>query len=177
MQPVSFQDLILLAEDVLNQMRKRGLSLATAESCTGGLVSAFLTSVPGSSDVLDRGFVTYSNAAKIEMLGVGNASLTREGAVSETVAGEMAAGALDRSEADIAVAVTGVAGPGGSESKPEGRVCFAIAGRGTTRIRQHDFGAIGRDRVRFESVDTALRLILVLLQETDDELRPDEEIA
>ena len=114
----------MTAVAVLAAARARGWRIATAESCTGGLVAAALTEVPGSSDVVDRGFVTYSNAAKREMLGVRSDTLDAHGAVSEEVAREMAEGALAHSQADLAVATTGIAGPGGSEFKPEGRVCF-----------------------------------------------------
>lgn len=133
--------------------------IATAESCTGGMIASALTAVPGSSDVVDRGFVTYSNAAKQEMLGVRADTLDRHGAVSEEVAREMAAGARARSQAGIAVAVTGIAGPGGSAHKPEGRVCFGLADASGTRSETVDFGPIGRDKVRQSSVDHALRLL------------------
>ncbi|MEO1952632.1 CinA family protein, partial [Thioclava sp.] len=118
------------ASDVLDACKARGLMVATAESCTGGMVAAALTDIPGSSAVVERGFVTYTNDAKREMLGVSAESLDAHGAVSETVAREMAEGALNRSHAQIAVAITGIAGPGGSEFKPEGRVCFGLAREG-----------------------------------------------
>lgn len=134
--------------------------LATAESCTGGMVATALTDIPGSSDVFDRGFVTYSNAAKTEMLGVLPATLAAHGAVSEEVAKEMAEGALARSAATLAVSITGIAGPGGSEHKPEGRVCFGIAARGQpTRTETVEFGAPGRAAVRAASRDHALMLL------------------
>ena len=135
--------------ELLEHAREKGLKVATAESCTGGMISAALTEVPGSSDVFDRGFVTYSNAAKVAMLGVSAATLDAVGAVSEDVAREMADGALARSEAAIAVSVTGIAGPGGSEFKPEGRVCFGLAVRGQqTMTATVEFGALGRAQVR-----------------------------
>ncbi len=134
--------------------------IATAESCTGGLISGALTEIPGSSDTFDRGFVTYSNAAKMQMLGVRQDTLARHGAVSEEVAAEMAEGALRNSDAGIAVAVTGIAGPGGSEHKPEGRVCFGITDSFGTRTLTEDFGAIGRQGVRAATVDLALRLLI-----------------
>ena len=150
-----------LAADVLAAARARDLRIATAESCTGGMVAAALTDIPGASDVFDCGFVTYSNAAKQRMLGVTDASLVAFGAVSEQVAREMAEGAIRNSKADIAVSITGIAGPGGSEHKPEGRVCFAVACRdhGKTTAMTRDFGALGRGKVRIAARNTALKLI------------------
>lgn len=146
--------------DLLARARFRGLKIATAESCTGGLVAAALTEVAGSSDVFDRGFVTYSNAAKIAMLGVSEASLATHGAVSEPVAREMAEGALSRAAAGLAVSVTGIAGPGGSAFKPEGRVCFGLARAGQpTQVETVEFGALGRAKVRKAAVTHALRLL------------------
>ncbi|MCK0143579.1 CinA family protein [Aliiroseovarius sp. F20344] len=144
---------------LLDLCRKHGLKLATAESCTGGLVGAWLTEVPGSSDVFDRGFITYSNAAKIDMLGVKTATLDAFGAVSEEVAGEMAAGALKHSAASIAVSITGIAGPGGSEHKPEGRVCFGLVYRDVLLVETQEFGAIGREQVREAAANHALSLL------------------
>lgn len=149
-----------LATRLLARMRARGEMIATAESCTGGLIAATLTEVPGSSDVVDRGFVTYSNAAKIDMLGIRTATLKAFGAVSEEIAAEMAAGALARSRAAVAIAVTGIAGPGGSEFKPEGRVCFGLADAGGVRTETVDFGPLGRRAVREATVDHALRMVL-----------------
>jgi nicotinamide-nucleotide amidase len=149
------------AAEILDLARLAGLRIATAESCTGGLVAAALTAIPGSSDVVDRGFITYSNAAKHQMLGVMNGTLDDVGAVSEDVAGEMAEGALDRSDAQLAIAITGIAGPGGSDFKPEGRVCFALAREGrATRVETVEFGAIGREAVRQAAVEHALSMIL-----------------
>ncbi|QGX98447.1 nicotinamide-nucleotide amidohydrolase family protein [Roseovarius faecimaris] len=145
---------------LLDRARANGVRIATAESCTGGKVAAELTEIPGSSDVFICGFVTYSNTAKQAMLGVKSATLEAHGAVSEEVAREMAEGAVARSEADIAVSITGIAGPGGSEHKPEGRVCFALARRGAaTFIETQEFGAPGRARVRQLATDHALDLI------------------
>lgn len=149
---------------VLDAARARGLMLAAAESCTGGLIMAALTAVPGSSDVVDRGFVTYSNAAKRDMLGVSPDALEAHGAVSEAVAAEMAAGALAQSHAGIAVAVTGIAGPGGSEHKPEGRVCFGLADAQGVVTETVEFGAIGRDAVRAATVKHALTMVLARLR-------------
>lgn len=150
----------LTVEELLQRARYWGLRIATAESCTGGMVAAVLTDVAGSSDVFDRGFVTYSNAAKVEMLGVSPATLATHGAVSEPVAREMAEGALARSGAGLAVAITGIAGPGGSEFKPEGRVCFGLAQRDRlTRVETVEFGALGRARVRKAATAHALALL------------------
>jgi nicotinamide-nucleotide amidase len=155
------QDLIAEAASILDDFRTRGLRLATAESCTGGLVAGLLTEIAGSSDVVERGFVTYSNAAKHELLGVPEAMLAMHGAVSEAVARAMAQGALSRSRADVAVAITGVAGPGGgSAAKPVGLVNFAAARRGgPTLHRECRFGDIGRGGVRLKAVEVALALL------------------
>lgn len=142
----------------------RGVLIATAESCTGGLISAAITDVPGSSRVFDRGFVTYSNAAKQAMLGVRAATLAAHGAVSEPIAAEMAEGALARSEAGLAVSVTGIAGPGGTALKPEGRVCFGLAQKDApVRTETVEFGALGRDKVRAATVAHALDLLVAAL--------------
>lgn len=134
--------------------------IATAESCTGGMVAVALTDIPGSSAVVERGFVTYTNRAKEEMLGVRAATLAAHGAVSEEVAQEMAEGALVHSGARLAVSITGIAGPGGSEFKPEGRVCFGLAQTDhTTRTETVDFGALGRGKVREAARDHALALL------------------
>ena len=147
--------------DILDLAKARGVMVATAESCTGGMVAAALTDLPGSSAMFERGFVTYTNAAKIAMLGVSDTTLRAHGAVSEAVAREMAEGAIARSEAQLAVSITGIAGPGGSEHKPEGRVCFGLARKGrATRTQTVEFGAPGRDTVRARSRDHALGLIL-----------------
>jgi nicotinamide-nucleotide amidase len=151
------------ARALVDAARARGWRLATAESCTGGLVSAAITDIPGSSDVFDRGFVTYSYPAKVAMLGVPQQLLTVHGAVSEPVARAMAEGALAASDADLAVAVTGVAGPGASEAKPEGLVFFAVATAAGVRVERRDFGPLGRARVRAASVGTALDLALLAL--------------
>lgn len=148
------------AKRVLDLCRARGLLVATAESCTGGLVAAALTEIAGSSDVVDRGFVTYSNAAKQAMLGVPVGTLERFGAVSAQTAKAMAAGALKNSRADITVSITGIAGPGGgTKQKPVGLVHFAAAKRGRIVARKKLFGAIGRSRVRQLSVLQALAML------------------
>lgn len=144
---------------LLDLARAKGAKIATAESCTGGMIGAALTDVAGSSDVFDRGFITYSNDAKVQMLGVSPATLAARGAVSEEVAAEMAAGALAHSQATVAVSVTGIAGPGGSEFKPEGRVCFGLATAAGTHTETVEFGAIGRAEVRRATVAHALDLL------------------
>jgi nicotinamide-nucleotide amidase len=149
-----------LAYDLIARAKNAGVTVATAESCTAGLIAGALTEVPGSSAVVDRGFITYSNAAKSEMLGVDPALIESRGAVSEEVARAMAEGALARSGADLAIAVSGVAGPGGSDSKPEGRVCFACLRRSGGIAETVEFGALGRTPVRVASVEHALRMLL-----------------
>lgn len=134
--------------------------LTCAESCTGGMVAAALTDLPGSSEMFDRGYVTYTNTAKIQMLGVRVDTLDAHGAVSEPVAREMAAGAQERAAAAIAVSITGIAGPGGSDFKPEGRVCFAVATGDTVQAETREFGALGRAEVRLAARDHALALLL-----------------
>jgi nicotinamide-nucleotide amidase len=155
------------AKRLLALCRVRGLKIATAESCTGGLVAAALTEIPGSSDVVERGFVTYSNEAKHEMLGVPNATLRKFGAVSRETAQAMARGALKNSAADIAVSITGIAGPGGATpGKPVGLVHLAAAARGGRLIaRAQKFGDIGRRKVRQKSVDEALAMLALLARE------------
>jgi len=148
------------AAALLNDLRRTGLTLATAESCTGGLIAALLTEIPGSSDVLTHGFVTYANAAKTGMIGVPTALLAEHGAVSETVARAMAEGALDASGASIAVAVTGVAGPGGgSVEKPVGLVHMAVARVGHETTHQKHIFRGDRSAIRLHAVQAALTLI------------------
>jgi len=149
------------AARLLDAFRARGQRIVTAESCTGGLIAALLTEIPGSSDVVERGFFTYSNDAKMQMLGVPANLIAAHGAFSETVARAMAEGALRASRADIAVSATGVAGPGGgSEAKPVGLVHLAAARKGgRTLHRECSFGPIGRDLVRRKSVEVALALL------------------
>ncbi len=148
------------AAALLEQLRAGGLRLATAESCTGGLIAAALTHVPGSSDVVDRGFVTYSNAAKTEMVGVPPGLIEAHGAVSEAVARAMAEGALARSAADVAVSVTGVAGPGGgSAAKPVGLVWFGCARRGGTVRTGHQVFPGDRAAIRAATVTWAFGMV------------------
>ena len=152
-----------LAERVLNACRARGRKLATAESCTGGLVAGALTEIAGSSDVVDRGFVTYSNAAKMAMLGVPEATLAAHGAVSRQTAEAMAKGALERAGVDLTVSITGVAGPGGgSAEKPVGLVHFAAATRERLIQREKRYGDVGRSEIRRLSVIEALDMLLEL---------------
>lgn len=153
-------ELMAQAESVLASCRAAGLKVATAESCTGGLIAATLTAIAGSSDVVDRGFVTYSNAAKTDMLGVPPALIASDGAVSEAVARRMAEGALARSQAGLAVAVTGVAGPGGGTAdKPVGLVWFGLARRDAPTSARHHLFAGDRGAVRRQAVAEALRLL------------------
>jgi nicotinamide-nucleotide amidase len=157
------------AAQVLELCRARGLKVATAESCTGGLVAGALTEIAGSSDVVDRGFVTYSNDAKEAMLGVPPATLARHGAVSAETAAAMAVGALEKSSADIVVAITGIAGPGGgTQQKPVGLVHFAAASRdGRNLARERRYGDVGRQSVREQSVAEALDLLAALAQQAE----------
>jgi nicotinamide-nucleotide amidase len=153
------------ARRVVERATAAGLMIATAESCTGGLVAGLLTSIPGSSAVVDRGFVTYTNEAKTEMLGVPRDLLARVGAVSAEVALAMAEGAITHSRADLAVSITGIAGPGGgSAAKPVGLVHFAAVRRaGPSLAQEARFGDIGRDAIRLAAAETALDLLERLL--------------
>ena len=154
------------AAELLELARQHGAMIATAESCTGGLIAAGLTEIAGSSDVVDCGFVTYSNAAKTAMLGVRPETLARHGAVSRETAAEMASGALARSQASVAVSVTGIAGPGGgSAEKPVGRVCFGLATAAGTQTESVDFGDIGRAGIRAATVLHAFELIARALRQ------------
>ena len=148
------------AARLLEIARAKGIFIATAESCTGGMVSAAITDIAGSSTMFDRGFITYTNDAKIAMLGVRAETLDAFGAVSEQVADEMCRGALAHSNATLAVSITGIAGPGGSDFKPEGRVCFGITNGTATQTETVEFGALGRENVRLAARDHALELLL-----------------
>ena len=153
-------ELIQAAAALLAECRSRGLMLATAESCTGGLIAGVLTEVAGSSDVLDRGFVTYSNDAKSDMLGVPPELIEANGAVSGPVAASMASGALLRSRAALTVAVTGIAGPGGgSEGKPVGTVWFGLASRGASPSTERQVFSGNRTAVRRATVEHALAML------------------
>ena len=150
-----------LKQLILQTYRQNGQKITCAESCTGGMVSAALTDLPGSSEIFERGYVTYSNAAKKDLLGIREKTLGDFGAVSEEIAREMAIGALERSGADISIAVTGIAGPGASEFKPEGRVCFARAQKsGNCQTFTKEFGPLGRENVRLKSCQFALEWLL-----------------
>ena len=151
-----------LSRALLDLCRSRKLTIATAESCTGGLVAGALTEIPGSSDVIDRGFVSYSNDAKRKMLGVKATTLESFGAVSKETAIQMAVGALEEADVDLAVSITGIAGPGGATpGKPVGLVHFAVAARdGRIVNKECRFGAIGRTAVRQRSVLEALRMLM-----------------
>lgn len=154
-----------LADDILAAARAANATVTCAESCTGGMVAAAITDVAGSSAIFERGFVTYSNQAKTDMLGVRQARLDAFGAVSEEVARDMAEGALRAAGANVAVSISGIAGPGGSEFKPEGRVCFALATATGTTSETIEFGALGRAEVRRSARDHALTLILRKLRQ------------
>lgn len=153
-------ELLARAERLVAAYAAAGRTLATAESCTGGLVAALLTAVPGSSAAVERGYVTYSNAAKAEAIGVDPDLIAGHGAVSEPVARAMAEGARKASRADVAVAITGIAGPGGgSADKPVGLVYLAVASPGGTRHLERRYGDLGRARIRRAAVADALALL------------------
>lgn len=162
-------DIAALARLVVARYTQAGWTLATAESCTGGLVAAAITDIAGSSAVLDRGFVTYSNQAKIDLVGVDPAALDAHGAVSETVARQMAEGARKRAGVTVAVSITGIAGPGGgSAAKPVGLVHFACAGPGGTVHREERFGDLGRAGIRTASVVVALEMLAGAVEPRED---------
>ncbi|HSU07082.1 MAG TPA: CinA family protein [Acetobacteraceae bacterium] len=169
--PLIRPELLEHAATLLEECRARHLMLATAESCTGGLIAAALTAIPGSSDVVERGFITYSNEAKSDLVGVPPALIATHGAVSEPVARAMAEGAVAHSRADIAVSVTGVAGPGGgSAAKPVGLVWFGLARRGRPTLTEHQILPGDRTAIRAATVERAIALIRTSL-ESDDRMR------
>lgn len=165
-RPASLDDLAPLTREVLEELKDQGKMIATAESCTGGLICAALTEIAGSSVAVDRGFVTYSNEAKTDLVGVPASLIAREGAVSKDVAIAMAEGALARSHGDISVSVTGIAGPGGgSEHKPVGTIHIAVAATGSPTQHFHCwFADHGRQSIRLETVKTALTSVLNALK-------------
>ena len=159
-----FVSWLLLNMSNLNALYSLAIKLrskiVSAESCTAGLLAASLTELPGSSVFYEQGFITYSNHSKTRVLGVENKTLKKYGAVSEEVAKEMADGALKRSKSTIAISITGIAGPGGSDFKPEGLVCFAVAKEnGKIRTETKKYGPIGRDNIRSYAVETAITLL------------------
>ena len=171
---MSGSDARALSRSLLDLCRMRKQTVATAESCTGGLVAGALTDIPGSSDVLDRGFVAYSNEAKRAMLGVKATTLATFGAVSKETATAMAIGALEKAGVDLAVSITGIAGPGGATpGKPVGLVHFAVAARdGRILHRECRFGAIGRSAVRQRAVVEALRMLMELARGPQASTKP-----
>ena len=166
------RDIAALASETVAELKAAGLSIATAESCTGGLVGGALTSVPGSSDVVYGGFITYSNLAKTRMIGVPHRLITDYGAVSAQVARAMADGARSTARTDLAVSVTGIAGPsGGSATKPIGLVYFACASHEGTRVVEKRFGDLGRDGIRQVSVVEALELVIDVVKNGAEEAK------
>ena len=156
------EDLNATAEKVVSHLRDRGYKLATAESCTGGMLSALITSVSGASEVLECGFVTYSNQSKIDLLGVAPKTINTFGAVGTETAAEMAFGAIDYSDATIGISITGIAGPsGGSDDKPVGTVCMAVATRDRNEFHRFHFEG-DREEVRHQSCMKAMRLLLAV---------------
>ncbi len=165
------EELVETARYVLGVFREKSAKITTAESCTGGMISALLTSIAGSSDVFDRGFVTYSNAAKHELIGVPELLLEEFGAVSAEVAMAMAQGALEKSNATVSVSITGIAGPGGgSEEKPVGLVFIAVAGPMGLFVEELRLGYIGRDEVRAQSAQAALEMLVAFGFDDEDAL-------
>lgn len=158
---VTNKDCCLIAEEVLVICRKNGIKIATAESCTGGLIASYITNISGSSDVLERGYITYSNESKNEVLGVPKELILKYGAVSKQVAIKMAEGALENSLADLTISVTGIAGPGGgSEEKPVGLVYMAAAKTNSKIIHEKNIFLGDRNEIRLKAVKSALSLAL-----------------
>ena len=149
-----------IAKEVFDLASTNRVVIASAESCTGGMLSSAITEIPGSSAIFECAFVTYSNISKMKLLGVNENTLDCYGAVSEEVAGEMAIGALNNSQASLAISITGIAGPGGSITKPEGMVCFSIAIKNEIKLtKTKNWGALGRDRVRQTATLHGLKLL------------------
>ena len=154
------KDIFNIAKEVFDLAIINQAVIASAESCTGGMLSSAITEIPGSSAIFECGFITYSNISKLKLLNVNENTLYRHGAVSEKVAGEMAIGALNNSQASIAISITGVAGPGSSSTKPEGMVCFSIAIKNEIKLTEtKNWGPIGRDRVRQKATLHGLQLL------------------
>ena len=154
------QSIFKIAKEVFELASQKNRVIASAESCTGGLLSSAITGVPGSSLIFECGFVTYSNFSKMKLLNVNQLTLESFGAVSEEVAAEMAIGALKNSKANIAISITGIAGPGGSDTKPEGMVCFSVAFEKDIKLtKTKQFGPLGRDIVREKATIYGLNLL------------------
>ncbi|MCY4305831.1 MAG: CinA family protein [Aestuariivita sp.] len=152
---------IKLVKNIIELARQNDMRITTAESCTGGMLISTLTDLPGASSVIDCGFVTYSNEAKIDLLNVRKATLKTYGAVSEEVALQMAEGALEKAKAEVAISITGIAGPGGTRLKPEGLVYFGITtSKTSTKTKKVEFGSLGRNNVRIAACNTALGMLL-----------------
>jgi len=154
------KDIFNIAKEVFELATINEVVITSAESCTGGMLSSAITEIPGSSAIFGCGFVTYSNISKMKLLSVNENTLIRHGAVSEEVAGEMAIGAINNSQASLAISITGIAGPGGSTTKPEGMVCFSIASKNEIKLTEtKNWGALGRNRIRQIATLHGLQLI------------------
>ena len=154
------KDIFNIAKEIIDLANLNKAIIASAESCTGGMLSSAITEVPGSSVIFECGFVTYSNISKMELLSVKENTLNFYGAVSEEVAGEMAIGAINNSKANLAISITGIAGPGGSNKKPEGMVCFSIAFENEIKLTEtKKWGALGRNIIRQKATLHGLRLL------------------
>ena len=165
------KDIFNIAKEVFDLASLNKVVIASAESCTAGMLSSAITDIPGSSSIFECGFVTYSNISKMKLLGVNENKLSQYGAVSEEVAGEMAIGALNNSQASLAISITGIAGPGSSTTKAEGMVCFSIAVKNEIKLTEtKNWGPIGRDRVRQSATLHGLQLLSRTLS-TKNELR------
>ncbi len=150
-------------QQLIEILKEKNMKICCAESCTGGMLSSTLVGVVGASDVIDMGFVTYANSAKIKLLDVDPADIEKYGVVSESVAGQMASGACAISGADVGVGISGIAGPGGSDFKPEGMVCFGFCVNGKVTTSTVQFGPLGRQNVREKSVEYAIDTLLTLI--------------
>jgi nicotinamide-nucleotide amidase len=159
------KNIINIAQEIIDLASLNKAVIASAESCTGGMLSSAITEIPGSSTIFECGFVTYSNISKMELLSVNEKTLNLYGAVSEEVAGEMAIGAVNNSKANLAISITGIAGPGGSNIKPEGMVCFAIAFENEIKlIETKKWGALGRNNIRQKATFHGLNLLSRILK-------------